>query len=248
MVDRTDSFLREVDEDVRRDQLARIWERYGLLIVGGMIALLAGVFGFQWWKANQLATRERTGAAFEAAATLARDGKAIEATKAFDVLAKTAPAGYRDLARLRVAAEYAKAGKVAEALAEYEALAKASDGDDVLRDFASLQAAMLRLDQADWTEMKNRLTPLLDDAKPWHAPARELLGMAAYKAGQIEEATKAFEQILGDKATTAGLNRRAQDMLTVLTDAAAAKAVSAGKARSGAGAPAAAETGKDGKK
>lgn len=223
MVDRTDSFMREVGEDVRREQLARIWERYGVLIVAGFVALLAGLLGYQWWKSNTLAGQERAGAEYAAAARLAADGKSDEAVKALDKIAKAGAAGYQALAQLRLAGEHAKAGRVAEALAAYEGLSKGTSGDPLLRDFATLQAAMLRLDQADWTEMKNRLTPLLDEKGAWRAPAREVLGLAAYKAGNFEEATKLFEQILGDKATTQGLSRRAQEMLAVLTDAAAAK-------------------------
>ncbi|MDX2157290.1 MAG: tetratricopeptide repeat protein [Hyphomicrobiaceae bacterium] len=231
MVDRTDSFLREVDEDVRRDQLMQIWERYRVLIVGGIVALFVAVGGFQWWKASRIASAERTGAAFEEATRLASEGKNDEALKTFTDMSKSAPGGYQALARLRIAAAQSAAGRTPEALAAYEALASDGSSDELLRDFASLQAAMLRLDQADWTEMKNRLTPLVDDSRPWHALAREVLGMAAYKAGQLDEATKLFEQILGDRATPNGLSKRAQEMLGILTDAAASKAATGAAAQ-----------------
>ncbi len=224
MVERTDSFLREVDEDVRRDQLLRLWQQYGIYLTAVVVAAFLGVIGYQWSESRRAAQAEKVGASFEAATRLAAENKSDEALAAFTAIAKDAPAGYQAVARLRVASAHAKAGRVVEALAAYEVLAKDGSTDELLRDFATLQAAMLRLDQADWTEMKNRLTPLLDDAKPWHAPAREVLGLAAYKAGQNDEATKLFEQILGDKASTTGLVRRAQEMLAVLTDAAAAKA------------------------
>lgn len=239
MVERTDSFLREVDEDVRRDQLLQMWRKYGLYIVAAIGTLFIGVVGYQWSEARQITRQEETGARFAAAARLAAEAKADDALKEFSEIAKDAPAGYQAVAQLRIAAAQVKAGRVAEALAVYEALAKNSAGDDVLRDFATLQAAMLRLDQADWTETKNRLTLLLDDGRPWHAPAREALGIAAFKAGLHDEATKLFEQILGDKASTSGLVRRAQEMLAVLTDAAAAKAAAvaapaaAGKSETG---------------
>ena len=224
MADRNDSFLREVDEDIRRDQMMQIWNRYGVFIVAGVALLFLGVGAYKWREARQVAYQETTGIRFEAATKLASESKPDDALKAFTEIAKDGPAGYRAVAHLRVAGEHAKAGRTAEALASYEALSADTGIDDLLRDFATLQAALLRLDQADWTEMKNRLTPLVDDSRPWHAPAREALGLAAYKAGQTEEATKLFEQILGDRATTGGLSRRAQEMLAVLTDAAAAKA------------------------
>ena len=224
MADRSDSFLREVDEEVRRDQLLKLWEKYGVFILVGLVFVFLAIGAYKWRESRQLTLQEQTGVRFEAAARLAAEKKAIEAQSAFAEIAKDGPPGYRALAQLRLASEHAKAGRVAEALAAYETLSADVAVDDLLRDFAALQAGMLRLDQADWTEMKNRLTPLIDEKRPWHAPARELLGMAAFKAGQHEEATKLFEQVLGDRAATAGLSRRAQEMLTVLTDAAAAKA------------------------
>jgi hypothetical protein len=223
MVDRNDSFLREVDEEIRRDQLKMLWDKYGTYLVAAVVLLFLGVGLYKWREARQLAFHAETGARFEAAIGLAAENKSAEALKAFSEIAKEGPAGYRMLAQLRLGAEHARAGRTAEALAAYEALAADSGVDVLLRDFAALQAAMLRSDQADWTEMKNRLTPLVDDKRPWHPLARELLAMAAFKAGDLQEATRLFEQILGDRATTGGLSRRAQEMLAVLTDAAASK-------------------------
>lgn len=231
MADRNDSFLREVDEDVRRDQLLKLWEQHGTYVIAAIVALFLGVSAWKWSESRQVNAEEQAGARFEAAARLATENKRDEALAAFAEIAKDGPAGYRALARLRVGAEHARAGRTAEALAGYEALSADSGVDDLLRDFAALQAAMLRLDQADWTEMKNRLTPLVEEKRPWHAPAREILGLAALKAGQSEEATKLFEQVLGDRAATQGMSRRAQEMLAVLTDAAAAKASPQGSAK-----------------
>ncbi|MGE0765859.1 MAG: tetratricopeptide repeat protein [Hyphomicrobiaceae bacterium] len=223
MVDRNDSFLREVNEELRREQFMKLWERFGVFAVAGVILLFVGVGVYKWNESSRIAHEQKAGARFEAAMQLAADGKAADAQKAFDEIAKDGPAGYAALARLRGAAEHVKAGRTADALAAYEALAAGTDFDPLLRDFATLQAAMLRLDQADWTEMKNRLTPLLDDNQAWHAEARELLGVAALKAGRSDEATKLFEQLLGDRATTAGMSRRVQELLAVLTDRAGSK-------------------------
>ncbi len=240
MVDSNDSFLREVNEEIRRDRLMKLWQRFGTLIIASVVLLFVGVAAYQWNKSRQIALEQSTGASFEAASRLAAEQKTEDALKAFEAIVKDGPAGYGALARLRIAAEHAKAGRTAEALASYEALSADTGVDELLRDFAALQAAMLRLDQADWTEMKNRLTPLIDEKRPWRAQAREVLGLAALKAGQSEEATKLFEQILGDRAASAGLARRAQEMLAVLTDRAAAKSEAPAKA------PADAAKGKNG--
>ena len=224
MVDRNESFMREVDDEVRREKLVKLWEQYGTFIVAGLIGLFIAVAAYQWRQHQRAVFQDQTGARFEQALKLAQDKKADESLKALSDIAKDGSDGYRALARLRLAAEQAKAGKVAEALTGYEALGNDTGVDELLRQLAQLQAAMLRMEQADWTEMKNRLTPLTVESSAWRNMAREALGMAAYKAGQIEDATKQFELLLGDKATTQGQSRRAQEMLAVLTDAAAAKA------------------------
>jgi len=223
MVNQNDSFLREVNEEIRREQLKKLWERFGIFIVAGVVLLFVGVGAYQWNKARQADLERKAGASFEAASRLAAESKPQEAMQAFAAIAKDGPPGYRALASLRIAAEQAKAGRTADALAAYEKLSNDPSIDEIMRDFATLQAAVLRLDQADWTEMKNRLTPLVDVTRPWHVQAREVLGLAAMKAGQAEEATKLFEQNLGDRAATTGSSRRAQEMLAVLTDRAAAK-------------------------
>jgi hypothetical protein len=249
MVDRNDSFMREVAEEIRREQFLKLWQNYGTYFVAAVVFLFLGLGAYKWRESRAVVHEEQTGVRFENAMRLAAEGKADEATRTFSEIAKDGPAGYRALARLRLASEHAKAERMAEALAAYEALSADTAVDEILRDFAALQAAVLRLDQADWTEMKNRLTPITEDKRPWHVPARELLGLAAFKAGQTEEATKLFEQVLGDRASTSGLSRRAQEMLAVLTDAAAAKGAPQAPAKGGSDAkpaPDAAAKGADG--
>ena len=223
MVDRTDTFVREVDEELRREQIKKIWDTYGLYIVALVATVLASVLGYQYWQGRQVAASEAAGARFQAASRLAAEGKADEALAAFSGLAQDGSKGYQTLARFRVAGAQIKAGKPAEALAAYEAIARDAGVDPLLTEFAAVQAAMLRLDSADWTDMENRLTPLMGERSYWRAMARETLGLAAYKAGKTEEARKLFEQTLGDRTAPPSVSERALLMLSLLTDAEAAK-------------------------
>jgi hypothetical protein len=223
MVNPGDIFIREVDEEVKRDQLMQIWQRYGILIVAGIVLLLGGVAGYKWLEARRVTAAGEAGTRYEAATVAAQGGQSDDALKAFEAIAKSAPAGYQTLAQLRIAGAAAKSGKTADAVAGFEAVAKDGSADQIFRDFASLQAAMLRLDAGDFTELQNRLNPLLDDKNAWHAGARELLGLAAYKAGKLEEARKAFEQLLGDRSMPQGMAERVQVMLAIVTEAELAK-------------------------
>jgi hypothetical protein len=230
MADQTDHFMREVQEEMRKERLAQIWDRYGVFIVGAAVLLVLAVGGYKYAEYRSLSSREAAGLEFERAARLAAEGKSQEAHRAFEAMIKGAPPGYGTLARLRNAGAFAAEGKRDEAVAAYDAVARDAGADQLLRDYATLQAAMLRVDVADWTEMQNRLKDLTNDNNAWRAPARELLGLAAMKAGNEDEARKAFEQILADSAAPPSTAERARILMTVLTEAALAKAAAPGGA------------------
>lgn len=223
MADQTDHFMREVQEEMRRERLARIWDTYGVFIIAAAVLLVLAVGGYKYVEHRNLSSRQVAGLEFESATRLAAQGKAQEAHQAFDAMIKNAPPGYGTLARLRNAGAYAAEGKRDEAVAAYDSVSKDTDADPLLRDFATLQAAMLRVDVADWTEMQNRLKDLINDNNAWRSPARELLGLAAMKAGNQDEARKVFEQILADTSVPPSMAERARIMMTILTEAALAK-------------------------
>lgn len=219
MSDQTDTFLREVQEDMQREKMAQIWDRYGVLILGLVALLVAAVGGYKYMEYRQTTAANAAGVRFEQAAKLASEGKAEEANKEFQAIIADAPPGYGALARLRIAAT--KTGD--EAVAAYDAVAKQGSVDVMLRDYAAIQAALLRVDRADWTEMQNRLNDLTNEKNPWRAASRELLGLAALKAGKLDEARKAFDQLLGDQATPPSMLERIRVMMSMLTEQALAK-------------------------
>jgi hypothetical protein len=77
---------------------------------------------------------------------------------------------------------------------------------------------MLRLDSASFTDMQNRLNPLVADSNAWRFSARELLGLAAQKAGMTEEARTQFQRLLGDRNTPQSIAERARVILAMLTE------------------------------
>lgn len=224
MVDRNDTFIQEVDEELRREQVKQIWDRYGIFIIVLAVLGLVGVGGYQYMQSSKLAASQAASATFEQALRLLDDKKNDDAVKAFEAIAKDAPASYQTLARLQLATAHEKAGRNAEALTVLDGVVKDANADPLARDLAVLKAAMLRLDTMPWQEFEAQVGPLATDTSPFHSLAREALGLAAYKAGKTAEAQKLFGQILGDPTAPASLQQRAQLMLSLLTDAEAAKA------------------------
>lgn len=214
MVDNNDdALMREVNEELRREQFEKLWKQYQNVILGAAALVVAVVGGYKWFEARRLAAIDRDGAAFTAAQKFAIDGKTDDATKALEALATSSSGGYASLARLQTAAAHVKAGKTTEAVAVYDTLSKDSAVDPLFQGFAQMQAALLRLDQADFTEMQNRLTPLTGDNSSWRFSARELLGLAAQKAGKTEDAKKVLEPLIGDLQAPRSIVERAKMVL-----------------------------------
>lgn len=219
MAEPKDMLAQEIDEELRREQLLKIWEKYGTYMLLAALLVVIGVGGVKYNDYRQTAAGEAAGDQFVFALRDAAVKRAAESQKTFETMAATGPGGYPTLARLRLAAADRAAGDTTKAVAAYEAVAKDSTVDPLLADFAKLQIAMLRLDTASFTDLKNRLNPLTSDKNAWRYSARELLGVAAYKAGRLGEARTNFQRLLTDRSTPLGISERARIMLAVVTEA-----------------------------
>lgn len=238
MADDNDSLLREVDEALRQEQWQKIWQRYNGLILGAATLVILSVAGYQYLETRRISSAEDSGAKFAAAESLSDEKKKDDAEKAFKVIADQGPAGYAALAKLRLAGAQAKDGKTADAVATFDALAKQPGADDLLKQFAELQAASLQLDKADYTEIQNRLTPLAADGAPFANSARELLGIAAYKAKKYDEARKYLEPLLIDPNVSEDLQSRVK---IIMGEIAAAEVAAATPSAPASSAPASGE-------
>ncbi len=230
--------FREVEEEIRREQYAKLWDKYGYLILGAAVAIVAMVAGYKYWTYQQVEQSQTFGARFMDALNLANGGKRDLAQLSLQQIADKGPRGYAMLAKMREAAMNAKNGKMAEAINEYDKLADDGAVDPVFRDFSRIQAAMLRVDDADEAEMQKRLGTLAASNSSWRHSARELLGLAAYKAGNTKSAENYYNQLLSDRTAPAGIRQRAEMMLSLIVEASAEK----GKAAP----PASASSGKNG--
>lgn len=205
--------LRELEDEHRRAQMAKLWKAYApyVLAVAGLIVV--GVGGFKVWQTYTQGRIADLGARYEAALEKVEAGAPDDVRKAFGELADGGSRGYATLARLQLAALDLKAGDTVAAVTAFEAVASDASVDTLLRGFAGLQAAVVRSETADWTEMQNRLNDLVVDTSPWRFSARELWGIAALKAGKLDEARRSLEQLLGDRNTPPSIGQRAQILM-----------------------------------
>jgi len=212
----TDIF-REVDEEVRRERLNKLWQQYGNYIVAACVVIVLAVAawrGYDWWQTKKAG---EGGAAFESAVMLAEAGKHQEADAAFAKLAVDGTAGYRVLARLRAAAELAQTDKKA-AVSTYDEIAGDKNAGQVIQDLAAVRAGFLLVDGAPYSEIRTRLEPLTAADRVFRHTVREILALSAWKAGDMMAARQWAEMIITDPQTPASTRSRAE----VLTELIAA--------------------------
>lgn len=202
-------FIREVDDEYRRDQIARIWQRYNGLIIGCAILVLAAVGGWRYWQHAQQVRSEEAAGRYEEALRLSRDGKSEDSEKSLAALAADAPVGYRLLARFRLAAETGRRS-AQEGAAAYDALAADSAIEPSLQDLARLRAAMLRMDGPDPAPAQAALERLAAPTNAWRHTAREMLGLLGLKRGDDALASRYFDQIAADPESPQSLRGRLQ--------------------------------------
>lgn len=199
----------EVDEEVRRERLKKLWERYSIYIIA-LVVLIVGAVGawrgYQWWQAKQAAA---AGTKFEAALALSEQGKHAEAEAAFADLAAQAPAGYRILARFRTAAALVQS-KPSEAVQAYDSIAADAALSQALRDLAALRAGTLLVDSAPLAEMKKRLDPIAEPGRPFRASAREMLALSAWHNHNLKAARQYIDMLAQDAETPPGARARAE--------------------------------------
>ena len=205
----------EVDEEVRREQLKKLWERYSIYIIAGAILIIAAVGGWRGYQYLEAKKAAEAGAAFETAAELSEQGKHAEAEAAFTKLAATAPYGYRMLSRLRAAAEVA--------IRDPQAAAKLYDDISADRsvaapeqDLARIRAAGLLLDTTSYNNMLQRLEPATAPGATYRHTARELLALSAWRANDAAATRQWLDMIANDGETPASLRSRAEALQALL--------------------------------
>ncbi len=209
-------FIREVDEEFRRAQLKAIWDRFAPLIIGVcilVVAVTAGYRGWLWWQERQAA---QAGDRYLAALEAVEGSNPAEGEAALAEIAESEAGGYATLARLRLAAEQAEAGETAEAIAAYDAVAADGSASEPFRALARMRAALLALDAGDVAGARERASPLAVPGNTWRHLAREVLGTAAYEAGELQAARDYFTAIQEDAETPPDLWFRSGMMVALI--------------------------------
>lgn len=212
--------FQEVEEEYRRQQLADLWKKYRVAIIGGVSVIILGVAIYQGWHYWRTSLIEQSSRQFEQAAELVASGatdkaKRDQAAKLFETIANQGTSGYSMAAKLQAAALLSDFGNEKQAIEIYDELAK-TGSDSVFRDYAQVRGAMLTVDKASLDETKKRVEAISQKSGPWRSLAMELLAYSNWRAGKTDEALKLYAEIQKLENVPNGAKRRALEMESLI--------------------------------
>ena len=203
--------FREVEEDVRRERLQKLWKAYGSYAVVAIALLFAGIAGWQVWERLEQQERQKVSDAFIAAQRITNPQSAASA---FADMARTAPTGYAQVARLSQAGAMLTSGQRDGAIDLYKQIAK--DDSGLIGSVARLRAGWALAETASRTELVELLKPLDQPGNAWRLNAREVLAYADYRAMDTKSALTKYSELAADPESPQGLRSRAQAMAAFL--------------------------------
>lgn len=211
-----DSFFREVDEELRSERLRSFWDSWGRIIIGVAVVAIVALAAWRYWDYSTKRAAAEAGDTFMEAVRQAENGKSDEALATLAKLETSSQGSYASLARMRAAVEYASKDDKEAALAAYDEVIASAAADENLKAMARIRAGMLLVDTGSVADVQNRVEPLTAPGSPWRFSAREALGLAHYKASDLQSAYDQFNALLEDSETPQSMRRRVQIMLALI--------------------------------
>jgi len=211
----TDLF-REVEEDLRREQFSKLWEKYGTWVIGLAVAVVLITAAFVGWRAWEHSSQVADSAAYNAVVKETANAAPAEAAEAFARLAAETDGGYETLALLREADARLAADEADAARTIYEQVSNDGGVPSIIRGLAAIKAGLLVVDTASHDDMKARMAPYISADSPWQGYALELVALSAMKAGEWQMADTSVKQIIANQTTPPGLRDRAHVMQALI--------------------------------
>ena len=210
--------FKEVDEDLRRDNLEKLWKKYGFQFIGMAAALVLAVAAVQGWKAYDLDQRGKLSDRYGAALEATQGGDTAAGLDAMIDISEASGDGYAGLAAFEEARLRVESGDTAGAIALWDRIAAGSGLGPGFKEAATLFSVLHQIDDGDPAALRTRLEPLATDSQPFRSTARELLAVIALGDGDTASARELYTKISDDREAPAGLRQRATQMLAALKE------------------------------
>ena len=212
-----DVFMREVDEELRRDEMIAFGRKYGRWIAILVVLFLVVLGGSLYWRYHKQQVAGAHGEQFQAALDSLGSGKVDEAAKPLGELAQSGSDGYRAMAMFTQADLLLKKNDLKGAAAKFAQIANDSSLAKPFRDLALIRQTSAEYDSLKPQVVIDRLRPLAVKGNPWFGSAGEMVAIAYLQENQRDRAGKLFSEIAQDDAVPDSIRQRAVQMAASLT-------------------------------
>ena len=210
------AFLREVDEELRREQAATLFRRYGIAAILAVVVLLAAVGGWLYWRHHRDQVAEAQAGQYQAALDSLAADKPEAAAKPLAELAGSDIAGYRALSRFFQADVLLVKKDLRGAAAKFGEVARDDGVGQPFRDLALIRQTNAEFDSLKPEVVVQRLRTLAVPGNPWFGSAGELVAAAYIKQGRRDLAGALLKKMAADKDVPESLRQRAIQLAGVM--------------------------------
>lgn len=207
-----ETFLREVDEELRKERMDRLFKRWGWAIIAAILLFLGALGGWIWWQDRQRQQAASQGEALLETLDALERGDRDAAAPKVDELAGSRVEGYRAAALFARATAQAEGGEVAEAAATLAGIAADEGLHETYRQAALVRQTALEFDRLEPQAVIQRLGPLAQPGSAWFGTAGEMVGIAHMRMGRADLAGPLFGRIGRDETVPPSIRTRAIQM------------------------------------
>jgi len=207
-----EAFLREVDEELRRDQLLTVWERYGRWLIVGIVAALAAFGAFLYWQHRQTEAAGVEGEQLQSAYDALGNNQPDAASTTLAPIAAGKRDGYRALAMMTQADILLAKKQDKAAAAKFAAIAADSGIAQPFRDLALIRQTVAEYDTLSPQVVIERLRPLAVPGNAYFGSAGELVAIAYIDSNRRDLAGRMFGQLAASDSVPESIRQRAVQM------------------------------------
>ena len=223
-----EAFIREVDEELRREQMSNIGKRYGLWIIVAVLVALAAFGGWTWWNHHQNTLAGEQGEQLATALDDIQQGRVAQATEIVGKLTSSDKDAVRATALLAQADMLLSKNDTKGAAAAFGKVAADDTLAQPFRDMALVRQTAVEYDSLQPQQVIDRLRGLADKGSPWLGSAGEMVAVAYLRQNKLQQAGQTFALIARTDGVPESVRARAVQMAGSLgVDAAPANATAA---------------------
>ena len=185
--------LRQIDEDLRREKLSKLWNKYGLYLVSVIIVIVISVIGYQL---NVSISKSKNEILVETYINATNENNFIKQIPLYEEIISSNNEYLSALAALRTSNLQVENDNIEEGLFILEKIAQNIEYDIIIRDLATYLLFIAKIEDPDDVATNLNLTKNRIENSSFKYSFLEIIALRKLILGDYEEAKKDFEDLI----------------------------------------------------